>query len=33
MNDKMKAAYIKQTGPPENLTYGELPEPKLAGSV
>jgi NADPH2:quinone reductase len=28
----MKAAYIKQTGPPENLTYGELPEPKLGGT-
>src|SRR5262245_30378946 len=24
----MKAAYIKQTGPPENITYGDLPTPK-----
>ena len=23
----MKAAYIKQTGPPENITYGDLPTP------
>jgi NADPH2:quinone reductase len=25
----MKAAYINQTGPPENITYGDLPTPKL----
>jgi len=25
----MKAAYIQQTGPPENIVYGELPIPKL----
>src|SRR5215510_990338 len=24
----MKAAYINQTGPPENITYGDLPTPK-----
>jgi len=24
----MKAAYIKQTGPPENIIYGDLPQPK-----
>lgn len=24
----MKAAYIKETGPPENITYGSLPKPK-----
>lgn len=24
----MKAAYITQTGPPENITYGDLPAPK-----
>jgi len=24
----MKAAYITQTGPPENIIYGELPQPK-----
>jgi NADPH2:quinone reductase len=24
----MKAAYIQQTGPPENIVYGELPVPK-----
>jgi NADPH2:quinone reductase len=28
----MKAAYIKQTGPPENIVYGELPTPQPAGS-
>ncbi|MEO8426518.1 MAG: NADPH:quinone reductase [Verrucomicrobiota bacterium] len=28
----MKAAHIKQTGPPENITYGDLPLPKLAGA-
>ncbi|HEY0455898.1 MAG TPA: NADPH:quinone reductase [Verrucomicrobiae bacterium] len=25
----MKAAYIKQTGPPEVINYGDLPEPKI----
>src|SRR5438105_15756831 len=24
----MKAAFINQTGPPENIIYGDLPEPK-----
>ena len=24
----MKAAYINQTGPPDVITYGELPNPK-----
>src|SRR5437773_5781119 len=24
----MKAAYLKQTGPPENIIYGDLPTPK-----
>src|SRR5687767_936598 len=24
----MKAAFIEQTGPPENIRYGELPDPK-----
>ncbi len=28
----MKAAYIKQTGPPENIIYGELPNPTPAGA-
>jgi NADPH2:quinone reductase len=28
----MKAAYIEQTGPPENIIYGELPTPELTGS-
>ena len=28
----MKAAYIEQTGPPENILYGELPTPKPTGS-
>jgi NADPH2:quinone reductase len=28
----MKAAYIKQTGPPENIIYGDLPTPQLTGS-
>ena len=27
----MKAAYINQTGPPENIIYGDLPKPKPAG--
>lgn len=30
----MKAAYIEQTGPPENIVYGDLPKPKAsAGQV
>jgi len=28
----MKAAYIEQTGPPENITYGDLPQPEPKGS-
>lgn len=28
----MKAAYINQTGPPEVITYGELPSPKATAS-
>jgi NADPH2:quinone reductase len=28
----MKAAYIEQTGPPENIRYGDLPTPKPSGS-
>jgi NADPH2:quinone reductase len=28
----MKAAYITQTGPPDNIIYGDLPLPKLAGA-
>ncbi|HVX15202.1 MAG TPA: NADPH:quinone reductase [Pirellulales bacterium] len=28
----MKAAYIKQTGPAENIQYGDLPTPEVAGS-
>ena len=28
----MKAAYIQQTGPPENVTYGDLPQPEATGS-
>jgi len=28
----MKAAYIEQTGPPENITYGDLPTPEPDGS-
>lgn len=28
----MKAAYIKQVGPPENITYGELPTPEPKGA-
>ncbi len=27
----MKAAFIKETGPPENIQYGELPQPSPAG--
>lgn len=28
----MKAAYIEQTGPPENIVYGDLPTPEPTGS-
>ncbi len=28
----MKAAYIEQTGPPENIIYGDLPRPEPKGS-
>lgn len=28
----MKAAYIEQTGPPENIIYGDLPNPEPKGS-
>ena len=28
----MKAAYIEETGPPENIQYGELPDPGISGS-
>jgi NADPH2:quinone reductase len=28
----MKAAYIQQTGPPENIVYGELPKPEPSGA-
>jgi len=28
----MRAAFIKQTGPPENIVVGELPDPKPTGS-
>ena len=28
----MKAAYIEQTGPPENIIYGDLPTPEATGS-
>ena len=28
----MKAAYIEQTGPPENIIYGDLPKPKPTGT-
>ena len=28
----MKAAYIEQTGPPENIRYGDLPRPEPSGS-
>ena len=28
----MKAAYIKQTGPPENIIVGEFPTPEPTGS-
>ncbi len=28
----MKAAYITQTGPPESIRYGDLPEPQPAGN-
>ena len=25
----MKAAYIVETGPPENITYGDIPTPQI----
>lgn len=28
----MKAAYIEETGPPENIHFGDLPKPQLTGS-
>jgi NADPH2:quinone reductase len=28
----MKAAYIEQTGPPENIRYGDLPNPQATGN-
>ncbi len=28
----MKAAYIEETGPPENLRFAELPDPEISGS-
>ncbi len=28
----MKAAYVQKPGPPESITYGELPKPKPTGS-
>lgn len=28
----MKAAYIQQTGPPENIVYGDLPQPQAEGT-
>jgi NADPH2:quinone reductase len=28
----MKAAYLEQTGPPENIIYGDLPKPKPTGT-
>jgi len=28
----MKAAYIEQTGPPENIIYGDLPQPEPTGT-
>src|SRR5438093_1271775 len=28
----MKAAYIEQTGPPENIIYGDLPAPRPKGA-
>lgn len=28
----MKAAYIKETGPPENIIYGDLPDPSVHGA-
>jgi NADPH2:quinone reductase len=31
-HDPMKAAYIEQTGPPENIIYGDLPQPEPSGA-
>jgi NADPH2:quinone reductase len=31
-DDTMKAAFIQQSGPPENLVFGDLPDPAPAGS-
>lgn len=28
----MKAAYIEQTGPPENIQFGDVPQPTISGS-
>ena len=28
----MKAAYIKELGPPENIIFGDMPEPVIGGS-
>jgi hypothetical protein len=28
----MKAAYIEQTGPADNIVYGELPKPEPTGA-
>ena len=28
----MKAAYIEETGPPENIVYGDLPDPTPSGT-
>ena len=28
----MKAAYIREVGPAENIVYGDLPQPELKGS-
>ncbi len=28
----MKAAYIEETGPPENIIYGDLPDPRPNGA-
>ena len=32
MVSSMKAAFVQQTGPPENIIYGDLPVPALSGS-
>ena len=28
----MKAAYIEETGPPDNIIYGDLPDPLVQGA-